>query len=69
MIAIAAEKSVEYGHDGFIHAEAMDRELLAHFCEGYGAVYMPLPNKPTHFFMDEEAVDKIRKEYDYEWSN
>ncbi len=69
LFAIAGEKSAEYGYGGFIHAEAMDQELLKHFCKEHGAIHIPLPNHPYHFIMDEEAMAKIREVYQYEWSD
>lgn len=69
LLAIAADKSMEYGYGGFLHAEAMDRGLLEHFCLNHGAKHIPLPNQPNHFILDEEATSRIRKEYIYAWSD
>lgn len=69
LIALASDKSVEYGYGGFIHADAADADLLKHFVESYNGFSVPYPGHPYHFLMDENATAKIREVYDYEWTD
>lgn len=69
LLAIAAQKSVEWKHNGVFHADAMDKQILDHYVEGYNAWRMPLPGRPFHFVMEETFAQTLREVYTYEWSN
>lgn len=65
LFAIAANKSMEWGYDGFIHAIAMDKEILTHYVTEYGAAVLGIIHK-YHFMINEDAAKKIMEAYTYE---
>lgn len=67
MLAIAAYKSFEWNHEGVFHAEAMDKKVLKHYVEEYGAWELPLSGRPLHFVMEEVSTRKLMEVYTYEW--
>ena len=68
LFAIACDKSVEYGYDGFMYGFASNKELLEHYIKVFSA--MPLGIRhPYHFMIDDTQAKKIREVYDYEWTN
>lgn len=71
LFAIAGNKSVEYGHNGYVYAEAMDEEILCHYQTQYSAELFPFgyPSHPYRFIIDESAMREIMEEYEYEDSN
>ena len=68
LFAIAAEKSLDYGHGGFIHAFALNEELLKHYCETLGAIYIGAQHQ-YQFIIDEEHALRLMEVYDYDWEN
>lgn len=66
LFAIASEKSVEYGHEGYIYGCASSKEILRHYVETFGAMHMPIQWE-YQFIIDEKESKKIREVYDYEW--
>ena len=66
---IAAQKSVEWNHNGVFHADAMDKQILDHYVDGFDAWRMPLPGRPFHFVVEETFAQKLREVYTYDWSN
>lgn len=69
MLAIAAQKSSEWNHEGVFHAEAMDEELLEYYCSEFHAWKMPLHGHPFHFIIEETASQKLKEVYTYEWTD
>lgn len=69
LIAIAAEKSMQYGYGGFLHADAVDAKLLQHFVQEFHGFPVPYPQHPNHFLMDGHVTKQIREVYDYEWTD
>ena len=69
LFAIASELSVRKGYDGFIYAEAMDKELYDYYVSAYGALPLPPLNNPYRFMLSDEMTEKIREVYDYEWTD
>lgn len=69
MLAIAAQKSVEWNHEGVFHADAMDEKVLEHYVDTFSAWRMPLPNRPFHFVVEETFAQKLREVYTYDWSD
>ena len=71
LFAIAGNKSVEYGFDGFVFAEAMDAEILAHYQTQFHAELFPFgqPPHPYRFIIDEINMKRILEEYCYEDSD
>ncbi len=68
LFAIAAQKSVEYGFDGFMYGFAADKALLAHYEKTFGAEYIGVLH-PFQFAIDTENAHKIMEAYDYEWTD
>lgn len=69
LLAIAAQKSLEWSHEGVFHADAMDKDVLNHYAEIFNAWEMPLPGHPLHFIVEEDASQKLREVYTYEWTS
>ncbi len=68
LFALAGNKSAEYGFDGFVFAEAMNAEILAHYQQRFGAELFPFgnPPHPFRFIINETNMKRIREEYEYE---
>lgn len=69
LLAIAAQKSLEWNHEGVFHADAMDNEVLQHYVRIFNAWELPLPGHPLHFVVEETASQKLREVYTYEWTS
>jgi len=69
LLAIASQKSIEWGHEGVFHADAMDSDLLEHYVEQYGAQAFPMFGRPFHFVMEEGFAQQLREVYTYEWTD
>ncbi len=69
LLAIVAQKSRQWGHEGVFHADAMDKEILEHYVKAFGAWKMPLPGHPQHFVVEESAAHKLMEVYTYEWTD
>ena len=68
LFAIAAQKSIEYGFDGFMYGFAADKELLEHYVNVFNGEYIGVLH-PYQFAIDEENAAKIMEVYDYEWTD
>lgn len=68
LFAIAVQKSIDYGFDGFIYGFAANKELLDHYIEVFHGQYIGILH-PYQFAIDEENAKKIMEVYDYEWTN
>lgn len=68
LFSIAGNKSTE---DGFVFAEAMNKEILEHYQNYFGAELFPFgePPHPYRFIINEENMRKIIEEYTYEDTN
>ena len=69
LLAIAAQKSIEWNHEGVFHADAMDKDVLQHYVDVFNAWEMALPGHPFHFVVEEMASQKLREVYTYEWTS
>lgn len=69
LLAIAAQKSVEWNHDGVFHADAIDEAVLEHYVTEFQAWEMPLPEHPLHFVVEETASKNLMEVYTYEWTD
>ena len=69
LLAIAAQKSLEWNHEGVFHADAMDKDILQHYVKVFDAWELPLPGRPLHFIIEEMASQKLREVYTYEWTS
>lgn len=68
LFAIAAQKSVEYGFDGYMYGFAANRELLDHYVSVFNGEHIGVLH-PYQFAIDEENAAKIMEVYDYEWTD
>ena len=68
LFAIACDKSVEYGYDGFVYGFAANKDLLDHYVEAFNAMPIGIRH-PYHFMIDDVEAMKIREVYNYEWTD
>lgn len=68
LFAIAAQKSVEYGFDGYIYGFAASQKLLDHYNKVFDGEAICVLH-PYHFAIDEVNAQKITEVYDYEWTD
>lgn len=68
LFAIAADKSLEFGTGGEFYGFAMDRRLLEHYVDRFGAIPIGVLHQ-FHFIIDGEHARAIREEYTYEWTD
>lgn len=68
LFAIAADKSVEYGYDGFLYGFAANKDLLEHYLKSFNGEFIGIRH-PYQFMIDEEGAKEIREVYDYEWTD
>lgn len=69
LFAIASDLSVKAGYDGFVYAEAMDKELFKYYLTEFGALPLPPANTPYRFMISDTMTEKIREVYSYEWTD
>ncbi len=62
LFVIAAKVSVDKGYGGFIFMDAKNKELVSHYQETLGAVFLGRPH-PYRMFIDEEQAEKLLKIY------
>ena len=67
LFAIAADKSIQWGHEGAIHGFAANAALLNHYIKVFGAEYLGMLHQ-YQFFIDEEQSRKLLEVYHYEWN-
>ncbi len=67
LFAIAADKSIQWGHGGAIYGFAANEQLLNHYIEKFGAVYLGALHK-YHFWIPEDEAKKMLEVYHYEWN-
>ena len=60
LFAIAAQRSVELGYNGFIRGKAANNKLLAHYGDEYNAVQI---GRTLYFFVSEEDASRLIEEY------
>ena len=66
-VAIAADKSIEWGYEGAIHGFAANEELLRHYMDVFHAEYLGMLHQ-YQFFIDEEQAKNLLEVYHYEWN-
>ncbi len=67
LFAIAADKSMDWGFEGAIHGFALNRELLIHYQDQFGAEYLGMLHQ-YQFFIGEAEAKKLLEVYQYEWN-
>ncbi|MBP0958479.1 MAG: hypothetical protein J5997_14080 [Oscillospiraceae bacterium] len=68
LFAIAAQKSIEYGYEGFMYGFAANQELLNHYVNVFNAEYIGILH-PYQFAIDSLNAKRIVEVYDYEWTD
>lgn len=68
LLAFAGKKSMDYGHNGYIYAEAMNKELLSYYINEFGASYFPYgnPPHPYRFIITEKSIVPIMEVYNFD---
>ena len=68
LFAIAAQKSVDYGYDGYMYGFDANKELLDHYVETFNGEVIGVLH-PYQFAIDEVNAKKIMEVYDYDWTD
>ena len=68
LLAIAAQKSIEYGFDGFMYGFAADKELLEHYVNVFNGEHIGVLH-PISICHRRKNAAKIMEVYDYEWTD
>jgi len=68
LFAIAAEKSFQYGFDGYLYGFAADAKLLKHYIKVFGAWHAGMLHE-FHFVIEPDKAKKLMEVYNYDWSN
>lgn len=68
LFAIAAQKSVSFGYDGYMYGFAADKELLEHYVRTFHGEVIAILH-PYQFAIGEQASREIMEVYDYEWTD
>lgn len=68
LFAIAAEKSFEQGHSGYIYGFANNKDTLAHYVNTLNALPFAAMH-PYQFIIDEDNARNLIEVYNYEWNN
>lgn len=69
LFAIAADKSKQYGYEGFLHGYAANETLMNHYIKELRAEYLPSLNHPYHIVVNELSAKEIMEVYDFEWTD
>lgn len=67
LFAIAADKSLEWGHGGAVYGFAANEELLNHYLRTFNGEYIGILHK-YHFWIPEESAKLLLEVYHYEWN-
>ena len=67
LFAIAADKSMQWGHGGAVYGFAANEELLNHYLKTFGGEYIGTLHK-YHFWISETMAKKLLEVYHYEWN-
>jgi len=68
LFAIASQISCKYGFGGAISGFAANSDLMSHYCDVFNAEPICMLH-PYQIFISEEEGEKIRRLYDYEWTD
>lgn len=69
LLAIASDLSAQHGYEGFIYAEAANRDLFEYYTKEFGAIALPAINNPYRFMLTDHATSRLREVYSYEWTD
>ena len=68
LLAIAIEKSEQYGYGGDVTGFCRSEDILQHFVREHGAIALRMLHEYQIGIFD-EAAKQIREVYDYEWTD
>lgn len=68
LFAIAAQKSINWGYDGYMYGFATDKKLLEHYVKTFHGEVIAILH-PYQFAIDDETAREIVEVYDYEWTD
>ena len=68
LFAIAVQKSIDYGYNGYVYGFASNEKLLSHYIKTLNAKIIGTLH-PYHFAIDEKNAKKIVEVYEYEWTD
>ena len=68
LIAIAIDKSEQYGYRGDVTGFCRSEDILQHFVRQHGAIAIRMLHEYQIGIFD-EAAREIRRKYDYEWTD
>lgn len=68
LFAIAAELSFEYGCEGYIYGDAVNKEVLQHYIDNFQATPIGAKNGINRFMIDGGKTQKLMEVYKYEWT-
>ena len=67
LLAIAIDKSEQFGYNGDVTGFCRSEQILQHFVQKHGAVALRMLHE-YHIGIFDDAAKKIREVYDYEWT-
>ena len=67
LVAIAVEKSLEWGYEGVVYGYALNMELVSHYVEKFNAELVRALH-PYHVVIGAEDAMKLLEVYTYEWN-
>lgn len=68
LFAIAADKSLQWGHEGACHGFAANKELMDHYINAFDAEPVCMLHD-YQIMINEIAAQKLLEVYDYEWND
>ena len=68
LFAIAADKSFEWGYNGYVHGFAANKELLEHYIDAFEATFLGVLHI-YQFMLNPRASEKLMEIYNYDWKN
>ena len=67
LVAIAVEKSLEWGYDGTVHGFVANKDLVKHYEEKFNAKLIAMLH-PYQVVIESEYAKKLLEVYTYEWN-
>lgn len=68
LFAIAVDKSNKWGYEGDVYGFASSVEILDHYCDVFGAIYVGILHI-HHFIITGTRAKELLEVYNYEWNN
>lgn len=68
LLAIAAQRSMDYGFGGAMFGYAANKDLVQHYCDTLGAQYVGILH-PFHVVFPPETSRQLLEVYSYDWTD